>query len=123
MKPKYERKAKLCYIHTVYIKREDIDIPKDVETWFDSSNYDLDTPWLEEKNVIEKLLEIIALMKDELGWKIMLEFVALGPKAYSYLKYDSDKNKKANGIKRWVINKSLTLIRLSVFKVDFAGGC
>ena len=53
MKSKYERKANLCYIHTVYIKREDVDIPKDVETWFDSSNYDLDRPGLEEKLLLK----------------------------------------------------------------------
>ena len=37
--------------------------------------------------------KVISLMKDELGGKIITEFVALGPKTYSYLT-DDDKNVK-----------------------------
>ena len=46
IKPKYDDKAKLCYIDTdsfvIYIKTEDFyeDIANDVERWFDTSNYD-----------------------------------------------------------------------------------
>ena len=41
----------------------------------------------------------IGLMKDELGGKIITEFVVLRPKTYSYL-IDDDKNvKKAKGTK------------------------
>ena len=44
-------------------------------------------------------------MKDELGGKIRAEFVALRPKAYSYLN-DDDKNvRKAKGTKE-MCNKS-----------------
>ena len=44
--------------------------------------------------------KVIGLMKDELGGKIITEFVALRPKGYSYLT-DDDKNvKKAKGTKR-----------------------
>ena len=48
VKPKYCEKAKLCYMDTdsfiVSIKTDDIykDIAEDVETRFDSSNYELD---------------------------------------------------------------------------------
>ena len=43
--------------------------------------------------------KVIGLMKDELGGKIITEFVALRPKTYSYLT-DDDKNvKKAKGTK------------------------
>ena len=48
VKPKYEEKARSCYMNTdsfiVYIKTEDIyvHIEKDVETRFDTSNYELE---------------------------------------------------------------------------------
>ena len=49
---------------------------------------------------------VIDLMKDELGGKIITEFVALRPKTYSYLT-DDDKNfKKAKGTKKCVIKKN-----------------
>ena len=61
VKPKYDEKAKLCYIDTdsfiVYTKTDDIyiDIAKDVETRFDTLNYELkcnsiDRPLPKEKN-------------------------------------------------------------------------
>ena len=46
IKPKYQDKAKLCYMDTdsfvIHIKTEDFyeDIANDVEKWFDTSNYD-----------------------------------------------------------------------------------
>ena len=73
VKPKYGEKAlfkKLCYIDagsfTVYIKADDVykDIVGDVETRFDSSNYDLDKSLPKGKNK-----KAIGLMKDELGFK------------------------------------------------------
>ena len=39
-------------------------------------------------------------MKDELGEKIMTEFVALRPKIYSYLPDDGNSDKKAKGTKK-----------------------
>ena len=50
VKPKYDEKAKLCFMDTdssiVYIKTDDIykDIAEDVETRFDTSNYELHRP-------------------------------------------------------------------------------
>ena len=50
VKPKYDEKAKLCYMDTdsfiIYIKTDDIhkDIAKDVENRFDTSNNELDRP-------------------------------------------------------------------------------
>ena len=47
-------------------------------------------------------------MKDELGSKIMTEFVALKPKLYYYRKLDGSENKKCKGIKKCVVKKTLT---------------
>ena len=50
---------------------------------------------------------VIGLMKNELGGKIITEFVTLRPKTYSYLT-DDDKNvKKAKGTKKCVIKRIL----------------
>ena len=56
IKRKYDEKAKLRYLDTgsfiVYIKTDHIykDIAKDVETTFDSSNYELGMPLTKAKN-------------------------------------------------------------------------
>ena len=42
-------------------------------------------------------------MKDELGRKIMIEFVGLRVKTYSYLIDDDSEDKKAKGSKKYVI--------------------
>ena len=42
-------------------------------------------------------------MKDELAWKIMTKFVALGGKTYSYLIDDGREDKKAKDTKKCVI--------------------
>ena len=47
-------------------------------------------------------------MKDELGGKIMTEFVPLRPKLYSYKKLDGSEDKKCKGIKKCVVKKTLT---------------
>ena len=63
----------------VYIKTDGNykDIAEDVETRFDTSNYELDRPLAKGKN---KYIKIIGLMKDELGRRIMIKFVALRAK-------------------------------------------
>ena len=47
-------------------------------------------------------------MKDELGGKIMTEFVALRPKLYSYKVLDGSEDKKCKGIKKCIVKKILT---------------
>ena len=65
LKPKYGGKATLCYMDTdnliVYIKTEDIypDIANDVETRFDTSNYELDRPFPKGKN--KKVIGLIKM--------------------------------------------------------------
>ena len=46
-----------------------MDIAKDIETRFETSNFELEIPFPEGKNK-----KSIGLMKDELGGKIMKEF-------------------------------------------------
>ena len=79
----------------VYIKTEDIyvDIAKDVETRFDTSNYELEISFLEEK-------QVIGLMKDELDANLMTEFATLKPKTYSYLIDNDDENKNGKDKKK-----------------------
>ena len=69
----------------MHIKTEDFykDIANDVEKGFDTSNYEVNRALPIGKNK-----KVIGLMKDELGGKIMTEFVALSPKTYSYLTDD-----------------------------------
>ena len=45
-------------------------------------------------------------MKDELGGKIIMEFVTLRPKTYSLLTDDGREDKKAKGTKKCVIKKT-----------------
>ena len=100
VKPNYGTKVKLCYMDTdsfiVYMKTDDMykDIAEDVETRFDTSNYELDRilPRGRNKKVIE-------LMKDELGRKIMTKYIGLRAKTYSYLIDDGSEDKKAKGTK------------------------
>ena len=106
MKPKYGNDVKLCYMDTdsfiMNIKTEDVykDTANDVEKWFDTSNYELNRPLPTGKNK-----KVIGLMKDELGGKIITEFVTLRPKTYSYLTDDGKEDKKAKG-KRVCIKKN-----------------
>ena len=114
MKKKYnEVDLKLLYMDTdsvVYnIKTEDFykDIAEDVKTRFDTSGYELDKPLPIGKNK-----KVIGLMKDELGGKIMKEFISLRPKMYSYR---ADENggaqsepKKCKGEKKCVVKKTIS---------------
>ena len=76
-----------------YIKTDDVykDIAEDVETRFDTSNYELDRPFPKRKNKI-----VIGLMKDELSGKIMIKFVGLRGKNYSCLIDFGSDNKKSD---------------------------
>ena len=56
---------------------------------------------------IGKNKKVIGLFKDELGGKIMKEFVGLRAKTYAYLMdYDNEK-KKSKGTQKWVIKRGL----------------
>ena len=108
MKPKYGNNVKLCYMDTdsfiMNIKTEDFykDIANDVEKRFDTSNNEVNKPLPTGKNK-----KVIGLMKDELGGKIIMEFITLRPKTYSYLTDDCKEDKKAKGTKKCVIKRMI----------------
>ena len=81
----------------IHIKTEDVyeGIADGVKKRFDTSNYEVHRPLPKGKNK-----KVIGLMKDKLGEKILTEFVALIPKAFSYLIDDSNSDKKDKGTKQ-----------------------
>ena len=117
MKPKYNDNVKLCYMDTdsfiMNIKTNDFheDIDNDVENRFDTSNYKVNRPLPTGKNK-----KVIGLMKDELGGKIITEFVILRPKTYSFLTDDGKEDKcvikkmiKFNDYKKCLLNDEVIL--------------
>ena len=55
----------------------------------------------------EKRKKVTGLLKDELRGKIMIEFVELRVKTYSYLLDDASEDKKAKGTKECVMKRKL----------------
>ena len=121
MKPKYNDNVSLCYMDTdsfiMNIKTIDFyeDIASDVENRFDTSNYEANTsettaePSSLERSALArrplptgKNKKVIGIMKDELGEKIITEFVTLRP-----LTDDGKEDKKAKGTKKCVIKKMI----------------
>ena len=108
MKPKYGNRVKLCYMDTdsfvMNIKTNDFynDCANDVEKRFDTTNYECN-----RQLPIGKNKKVIGLMKDELGGKIITEFVTLRPKTYSYSTDDGKEDKKAKGTKKCVIKRMI----------------
>ena len=102
MKPKYNDNVKLCYTDTdnfiMNIKANDFyeDIASDVENRFDTSNHEVKRG---------KNKKVISLMKDELGGKVITEFVTLRPKTYSFLTDDGKEDKKAKRTKKCIIKR------------------
>ena len=118
MKPKYEdslpsrgpQALQLCYMDTdsfvYHIKTEDFyaDIADDAEERFDTRVHDKEDA---RPLPIRKNKKVIGLMKDELGGKIMTEFIALRPKLYSYRNIGDKEAKKCKGIKKCVVKETL----------------
>ena len=119
LKPMYGDKIRSCYTDTdsfiMHIKTDDFynDISADVNKWFDTSNFNKnDNRPLE----IRKNKKVLVKFKDELGGKIMTNFVALRAKTYSFLiddftddHYEKNRivNKKAKGTKKCVVKKEI----------------
>ena len=108
VKVKYEDTVRLCYMDTdsfaLNVTTKDFykDISEDVKDRFDTSNFYCDRPL--PRGVNKK---VVGLMKDELGGSIIIEFVALRPKPYSYRTDDLVELKKAKGTKKCVVKKML----------------
>ena len=90
-------------IFIIYIKTEHFyeDIAPDVDKWFDTSGYIVDRPLPMGKNK-----KVLRKFKDELGGRIMTEFVGIRPKTYFFLiddfeeKKEKQRNKKVCGKKK-----------------------
>ena len=111
MVSKYSNRLKLCYMDmdslVYHIKTEDFyaDIADDVQKRFDNSGYS-NTDFRPLPIGLNK--KVIGLMKDELGGKIMTEFMALRLKLYSYRELNGSEDKKCKGIKKCIVKKTLT---------------
>ena len=75
-------------------------IAEDVETRFDTLNFEIDRPLPKGKNK-----KVTGLMKDDLDRQVIKEFVGLRAKTCSYLKGNNDKDKKAKDTKKCVIKR------------------
>ena len=107
---KYGGRAKFCYkilIVLLFTLKQKIfqKIFLVMLRWFDTSNYDK-----KDKKPLPtgKNKKVPGLFEDELGGKIITEFVTLIAKAYSCLDDDDDnEHKKSKGTKKCVIKQKL----------------
>ena len=126
LKKTYGEKIKLLYTDTdsVIVRVQTGNIYADMERnldEYDTSNYPADHPLFSMANK-----KVIGKMKDELGGRLMTEFIGLRPKMYSYDGEDS--GKRAKGVKKSVLKKTLThedykkcLLDKKVFSRDMPG--
>ena len=126
LKARYGDKIRLLYTDTdsliVKVDTEDVygDMALNADL-YDTSNYAPGHPLYSDQNK-----KIIGKFKDELGGKVMTEFIGLRPKMYSYTGEDSDK--RAKGVKKSVLCKTIThedykkcLLNHEVFSRDMPG--
>ena len=111
IKPKYGDKAKLLFTDTdsfLYeIETEDFykDISGDVKDRFDTSDYPENHPSGIPTGINKKVL---GMFKNEAAGKIIIEFVGLRAKLYSFIIEDGKENKKCKGVKKQVVENSIT---------------
>ena len=111
IKPKYEAKAKLLFTDTdsfLYeIETEDFykDISGDVKDRFDTSDYPENHPSGIPTGINKKVL---GMFKDEAAGKRIKEFVGLRAKLYSFIMEDGKENKRCKGVKKQVVESSIT---------------
>ena len=114
IKNKYLDRAKLLMTDTdslfYEIKTDDFykDIAADVESKFDTSEFNKDHPAINDfgfKVGLNK--KVIGMFKDETGGKQIEEFVGLRPKLYSYKLHEKEQ-KRCKGVKKKVVEKTIT---------------
>ena len=111
IKPKYGSKAKLLFTDTdslfYEIETEDFykDISGDVKDGFDTSNYPEGHPSGIPTGINNKVL---GMFKDEAGGETIKEFVGLRAKLYSFKMDKGKEKKKCKGIKKAVVERSIT---------------
>ena len=111
IKPMYKDKAKLLFTDTdslMYeIETEDFykDISGDVKDRFDTSDYPDNHPSGIPTGINKKVL---GKFKDEAMGKSIKEFVGLRAKLYSYKMDEGEESKKCKGIKKRVVEKTIT---------------
>ena len=111
IKPMYGDKVKLLFTDTdslMYeIETEDFfkDISGDVKDRFDTSDYPENHPSGIPTGINKKVL---GMFKDEAGGKIIKEFVGLRAKLYSFKMDEGEESKKCKGVKKQVVEKSIT---------------
>ena len=108
MMPKYgPDRARLLFTDTdslcYEVQTDDIyaDMAEDADR-FDFSNYDKDHP---NYSLINK--KVVGKMKDEDGGKAAIQFAGLRSKMYSILAGDKEEKKRAKGVKKYVVKKSI----------------
>jgi hypothetical protein len=101
------KNVNLCYMDTdSFIMEMPINFYEDIKrnsTLYDTSNYPTDHPCYSKAN--EK---VIGKMKDECAGKIMTHFIGLRSKLYSYRVQGGFVNKRAKGVKKVTIDKTIT---------------
>ena len=90
----------------LFILTEDFykDIANDVGKWFDTSDYNKND---KRPLPIGKNKKVIVMFKDELGGKIIEKICGHRAKTYAYKLNDNSECKKAKGIKKCVIKRTL----------------
>ena len=110
IKTKYGDKAKLLFTETdslaYEIKTKDFykDINPDIENRFDTSHYPSNYPSGIKTGLNSKVLE---MLKDEAGWKQIVEFLGLRAKLYSYKTVDGYEDNKCNWVTKNVTKRSI----------------
>ena len=110
LKPKFDERIELAYTDTdsfIYsVQSEDYyaEIKGNIDRIYDTSNYPHDHPLYSTKNK-----KIPGYFKNELGAKIMSEFIALCPKMYSVIKLclSDEEYKTGKGVNKPVLEKRI----------------